>query len=234
MNDQKSLLIFDFDNTIVNGFSDFPVIDLLKDNVKRQTIIGKYGRLSWLEVMQEIFLELHKQNTSISEIKQAVESTALTEGFLELFQFIEEKSHMLDNIIVSGGNALFIDWLINKHNLSRYKCYALPAEIYNDSIIRVDKHHNHSCSLCPIDQCKTKVIEDHLSIANLRYKDYYFFGDGNNDLCPASWLKETDHVFPRIDYEMELKIRKNPGIVKCRVKPWKTGLDILKVLKKLL
>jgi 2,3-diketo-5-methylthio-1-phosphopentane phosphatase len=230
---EKQLIIFDFDNTIVDGFSDFPAIELIENKVKKDQILGKYIQGSWIEVMQEIFNELSLQNVGIDVIKEAVENVKLTEGFNELIEFVNTKSNLFESIIISGGNSIFIEWLIKKHKHKFQTYYALPAIIENQSIIKVEKHHIHTCKICPIEQCKQKVIEDHIkNRQDTKYQNFFFVGDGYNDYCPAVWLGPKDYIFPRENYILQKLINDNRNKIRCNISPWKTGHDILKILKK--
>jgi 2,3-diketo-5-methylthio-1-phosphopentane phosphatase len=232
MNTQKQLLVYDFDNTIVEGFSDFHAIDLMKDKLLKEEILLKYGKLSWLEVMQEIFVELKKQNINSELVKDAVINCKMNEGFKELFEYVNLNYHLYDSMIVSGGNSLFIRWILEKYN-HKMKFFALPSQIQDDSSFKIDKMHSHDCPLCPLEMCKKKVISDYLEGNKKSYRNIVFIGDGYNDYCTSIWLKEHDYILPREKFVLHKLILDAPSKVICKVNPWRAGQDILRLLQKI-
>lgn len=232
MNAYKQLLVYDFDNTIVDGFSDFHAVNLIKDKFRKAEILAKYGKSSWLEVMQEVFLELKRQNIDATLVKNAVSNCKINEGFMDLFEYVNNNQNYYDSMIVSGANSLFINWIMERYK-QQIALFALPSNIEEDSFIKVDKMHEHNCNLCSFEQCKKKVISEYLENSKNTYRNIIFIGDGHNDYCPAVWLKETDYILPREKYVLHKMILDNPSKIISKVNPWKAGHDILRFLQKI-
>ena len=63
------------------------------------------------------------------------------------------------------------------------------------------------------------------------YDEIKYFGDGQNDLCPALSLSEKDKLFPRKDHKLEKLISTGEHNIKAKIFTWKDGSDIMKSIQ---
>ena len=74
--------------------------------------------------------------------------------------------------------------------------------------------------------CKGKILSHLLSlIPSSSYDQIVYVGDGSNDFCPSSLLRDGDFVFAREGYPLEKKIKSEEKIPPF-VYSWKTGEDM--------
>ena len=231
----KVLLLLDFDNTIVKGFSDEKVLALINNEELIREILGE-GKASWAEVMQRGFVQMKKENRTISQIKEIIENLEFNDNFYELLEYIKKNSELYEAVIMSGANTLFLKWFIEKNRLdSVFKNYfALNAEVDDEKLIKIDNCHQHSCPDCNISQCKQKLVSDFL--IGKEYRNVIFVGDGHNDFCAGKYLGEENYLFPRIDFPLHKLVNDSnmKKKIKCKVLSWINGLNIISFLKNII
>lgn len=233
---KKILFAFDLDYTILNKNSDHVILRLLSDEANKFLDEIKKSSDNWANHMQEVYKKMKNENIKINQIKEIVENINFNPGFKELFEFIKSNKDKIDVIIISGANTLFIQWLLEKNNLndlvSNY--YSNWAQFDEELVIKIKGHHTHDCDLCDKSQCKRLILINHLeSCDNSNYSKIIFAGDGENDYCPATLLKENDVLFPRKDFPLSNKLY-NKGYIKnlkCSHVVWEDGFLIIETLK---
>ena len=85
-----------------------------------------------------------------------------------------------------------------------------------------------SCPLGGVFLCKGQELVDFIEGKN--YQRILYFADGDNDYCPVVKLTQNDRVFSRKDFGLDHRIAKE-GNVKAQVQSWKSGVDLLSLLK---
>lgn len=228
----KNLIILDFDNTIVKGYSDEKVLRIINNEELISDILSE-KRDSWAAVMQKGFHQMKSERVDISRVKQVIESLELNDHFDELFKYLSTVSESCDVVIVSGANTLYLKWFIEKHSLSNIikDYFSLNAEIDEHNFINITDCHSHNCPECNVSQCKQKVIRDYLS--DKQYNKKFFVGDGHNDFCAGRCLGQEDIILPRIGFSLH-KMVNDPDRaeeLKCKVSSWKNGLQVINCLK---
>ena len=204
----KTLVILDFDNTIINGFSDEKVLNLLKNDELVKKILGE-GKESWADIMQKGFQMIKDDNKTIHHVKEIIEKLELNDNFSEFFEYLKFHQNLYETIIISGANTLYLKWFIEKNRLdSVVKTYfALNAYEDAEKLIRITDCHKHNCPDCNISQCKQKLAQEYTETK--KYKNIVFIGDGHNDFCLGKFLKVDDYLFPRIEFPLH-KLINNP------------------------
>lgn len=237
-NRKKILLVLDMDYTILSQTTDYEVFKLLSEEKLK---MAQQPCENWAHHMQKIYINLKEQNISIEEIKKTIQSIPLTDGFLEIFQFLKKNSEKFEIIIVSGANTLYIEWIIEMYDLGKLisSYYSNKAKPDDEFLIKISPNHYHECKLCENDkaQCKRQVLEEHFKIKNLDHMTYYsnifYVGDGENDYCPGTLLSNHNHLFVREDYGLHKRIISNNKI-ECNIHLWNNGYKILETWKKLI
>ena len=234
----KQLIIFDFDNTLVDNDTDMELIELFPQD-KRLDIYNKMDELvdDWIVFMKYVYKEMIRSNISINDINSKLHSIQLSPKFEELLQYLYKNKDEYEVIIVSGANTYAIYTILDKLQITYVfdGIYANPAFQDDEELIHVDKYHKHSCMKCDSCMCKGEFMKEFLIDKEGYYKRIIFVCDGGNDLCLASKMKsKEDIVFVRKEYRLYKKLfqkgmRKD---IKCNVCVWENGIDILNVLRK--
>jgi pyridoxal phosphate phosphatase PHOSPHO2 len=241
---KKILFVFDFDHTIVERNSDHEILPLLSEN-SRKILSPKYEISdNWANYMQEVYKMMKADKIEINQIKEIVENLEFNKGYKELFDLLRKNKNKIDTLIISGANTLFLQWALEKNNLTDlfpvyYSNWANPDE---ELVIKIHPHHTHDCEECDKSQCKKIIIKNHFKKIALNendfdiYKNILYAGDGNNDYCAGTILREQDILFPRANFPLAKKLFIKGQIknLKCQVHLWEDAYKIIEELNKLL
>lgn len=238
---KKYLAAFDFDYTVVAQNTDTVIRDLLpphKLTKDMQDIIELQG---WTEYMAEVFRRLHESNVKPEKILQTIQGIPEVPGFVRMLKRLNAK-YGCDLIVISDSNSIFIEEWLRSHGLtdSFVKVFTNPAHFEEDTcLLRIQPfHHQTDCRLSSVNLCKGKVLEHFLIEQDLRfnltYEHVIYVGDGNNDICPVTKLRQRDIACAREGFSMEKTLAKNPMKLKVRSEfiTWKTGFDLLDKLER--
>ena len=251
INNKKILFVFDFDHTILKANSDYEILNLLSDNSLKYLEPLNEKSTNWANHMQEVYKRMKKENVKIDQVQKIVEELSFNEGYDELFKLIRENKDKIDTLIVSGANTLFLKWVLEKRGLSDIfpEYYSNWAEPDEDLVIKIRPHHNHECENCDKSQCKKLILKTHFEkmksademlVTDLNddfiYRNILYAGDGTNDYCPSTILREEDILFPRSNFPLAKKLLKQEHAekLKCKVHLWQDAYKIIEELNKLL
>ncbi|CAN9506885.1 unnamed protein product [Ophioblennius macclurei] len=231
----KILMVFDFDHTVVDDNSDTWVIRCLPNQTLPDSVKSSYRKGHWTEFMGRVMKHIGEQEVSPDGVRTVMETIPYTAGMMDLLTFILENKNMVDCIVISDANTLFIDWILRAGGLRGAvdHVFTNPAQFNERGYMEVHGYHSHDCQECPVNLCKRKVLEQYLSersASSVQYQRVVYVGDGGNDLCPAFCLREQDIVMPRVGYSLEKLLGAEQG-VRARVSAWSSGGEILQELK---
>lgn len=238
--EQKVLIIFDMDHTILDLNTDVELIKILEkkcpEKLNKIPIVN-----NWAHYMNDIMHLMKQEGFDIPQVKNIIESLEYNIGFKDLFDFISENEKCFDVIIFSGCNTVFIEWILESKQIKKLilKFYSNIAEISHTGVLKVDSTHSHDCLSCDKSQCKQLLLKEFLSQQNnlnVSYRNLVFVGDGSNDFCLTKILNKSDLVCYRVGYELEKKIKNWKNSNKsdeyiCNLLPWNTGFEIIEKLK---
>ncbi|XP_014860440.1 PREDICTED: probable phosphatase phospho2 [Poecilia mexicana] len=237
----KILMVFDFDHTVVDENCDIWVIKCLPKQTLPDSVESTYRRGQWTDYMGRVMAYIGDQGVTPDRVRSVMETIPFTPGMPELLTFISENKSMVDCIIVSDANTMFIEWVLQGAGLWEAvdQVYSNPASINESGYMELQHHHLHECAKCPVNMCKKKVLETYLSEkadGGEVYGRVFYVGDGGNDLCPAFCLSAGDVVMPRQGYTLDkrlTRLRDQEGncSVSAKVIPWSSATDILQELK---
>uniref|UniRef100_A0A8C6S2Z2 Phosphatase, orphan 2 n=1 Tax=Neogobius melanostomus TaxID=47308 RepID=A0A8C6S2Z2_9GOBI len=236
----KTLIVFDFDHTLVDENSDMWVIRCLPHGMLPDSVENSYRKGHWTEYMGTVMKYIGEQNVTPDQICSVMETIPFTDGMKDLLTHISEHKTSIDCLVVSDSNSLFIEWILRASGLDSAvdKVFTNPATINDQGYMEVRRHHAHNCAKCPVNMCKKEVLALYLSEQSdggVEYKRVFYVGDGGNDLCPTACLREQDVVMPRKGYSLEkhlARLEKQPGSpLKPSVVAWSSGIEILQELK---
>ncbi|GAA6225910.1 pyridoxal phosphate phosphatase PHOSPHO2 [Lates japonicus] len=237
----KTLMVFDFDHTVVDDNSDTWVVRCLPGQTLPDSIKNSYRKGHWTEFMGRVMNYIGDQEVSPDRVRSVMETIPFTAGMTELLTFISQNKNTIDCIVISDSNTMFIDWILCAAGLQVAvdRVFTNPAKVNELGYVEVQCYHSHECDRCPVNLCKKKVLELYLSEQSgggVDYKRIFYVGDGGNDLCPTSCLRGHDVVMPRKGYTLEKLLAKLKGqedntTLRARVLAWSSGTDILQELK---
>lgn len=238
----KTLVVFDFDHTVVDDNSDIWVLRCAPEKCVPAWLKASYERGRWTEYMGRVLSYLRDQSVCPDTVRSVLETIPFTDGMVELLTFIAQNKNCIDCIIVSDCNTLFIDWILQAQGVKDAfdDVFSNPASIDDGGCITIQCYHSHQCEACPINMCKQKVLSDFKesqASSGIHYQATCYVGDGSNDFCPVKILNETDLVMPRKGFSLEKLLSKagcENDALKPRVVPWCSGSEILQQLRDLI
>lgn len=235
---EKILLAFDFDHTIIDENSDVYVNKLAPNGKIPHEIKQLYSDQGWTHFMGEIFRYLHQTNVKPQQILDCMSEIKFSPGIVDLLSKVDRAK--AESIIISDANSMFIEHILKVNKLEDKfdRVFTNPAKFNDDGRLEIEMYHvQDTCSLSTINLCKGQILQDYIKERaknNVRFTHVAFIGDGQNDFCPSLRLSQKDFVFPREGYSLVdymKKMQAEQGLeIKANVHVWKSGLDILQVL----
>ncbi|XP_004460849.2 pyridoxal phosphate phosphatase PHOSPHO2 [Dasypus novemcinctus] len=235
----KILLVFDFDSTIINENSDTWIVQCAPEKKLPAELRDSYQKGFWTEFMGRVFKYLGEEGIREDEMKNVMASMPFTPGMLELLNFIRRNKDKFDSIIISDSNSIFIDWALKASNFHDVfdKVFTNPASFDNNGHLTVKNYHAHSCARCPKNLCKKAVLVEFVDKQlqqGVNYAQIVYVGDGGNDFCPVTFLKNADVAMPRKGYSLHKtlsKMSENLDPVASSVVVWSSGVEIISYLQ---
>ncbi|KAF7647375.1 hypothetical protein LDENG_00173250 [Lucifuga dentata] len=237
----KTLMVFDFDHTLVDDNSDTWVVRCLPGQTLPDYLRNSYRKGHWTEFMGRVMKYIGEQEVSPDRVRSVMETIPFTAGMTDLLTFISEQKSSIECIIISDSNIMFIDWILHAAGVHSAvdQVFSNPATFNERGHMEVECYHSHDCSRCPVNLCKKKVLEAYLkeqAKGGVEYERIFYVGDGGNDLCPTSCLRGRDVVMPRKGFTLEKLLSKlggqrENGALRAGVISWSSGADILKELR---
>ena len=236
---KKSLLIFDFDKTILDDDSYGHIILKTLSKEELQVIFNK-RKENWVDGYNYSLKQIKSHGVSKEQFDKMLDELSLTKGMEDLFTFIKENKNNYDSIILSCGYDYVIKYLLNKYNISDIfkdilcnpSRQANPEE--TEQFIYVMKKSPHNCNICNPCVCKNNEFKEFCSSHNMDiYDKIIFICDGYNDLCLANNLRKNDITLARKDFALHKKINEKNFVnnLKCKIEIWENGNDIINYLK---
>ncbi|XP_061091733.1 pyridoxal phosphate phosphatase PHOSPHO2 [Conger conger] len=238
----KSLVVFDFDHTIVDDNSDTWVIKCAPNQSLPSWLKNSYQKGRWTEYMGRVMSYLGDQAVSRDNVRSVMESIPFTDGMVEVLTCISQNKNHIDCIIISDSNSIFIDWILGAAGVRTAvdSVFTNPATFDDRGYMSVQCYHSHECGQCPVNLCKRRVLDDFIKRqrqGGVQYERICYVGDGGNDLCPVKILREGDLVMARTGYTLE-RLLSSPRVSESSLKPrivvWSSGFEILNEIHSLL
>lgn len=155
---KKTLLAFDFDNTVVDANTDLDVIKMHDGPIPEEIEKLYCQHNGWNDYMKAIFALLHSKNVSINDIKSKVLDISLASGMKGLFNHLADEQYEV--VIISDANTLFIEWLMDKHDISAQvaRVFSNPAEVTGEGKLTISYYHRQDwCDMSSNNMCKGTV-----------------------------------------------------------------------------
>ncbi|ONK79106.1 uncharacterized protein A4U43_C01F3000 [Asparagus officinalis] len=232
----STIIIFDFDKTIIDVDSD----NWVMENLGATQLFNELRpTMPWNPLMDRIMGELHSQGRTIDEIVECLKRIPLDPHIISAIK----SAHSLgcDMRVVSDANLFYIETVLKHHGI--FGCFTEintnPSYVDEAGRLRIFPYHDftkspHGCNLCPPNMCKGRVIERIQASTNSKEKKrFIYLGDGRGDYCPTLKLNEGDYVMPRKNYPVWDLITSNIGLIKAEIHEWSNGEELEKTLMQL-
>lgn len=245
----RFLVVFDFDETLVNESSDDAVVRTAPGQVLPDWLKASYREGQYNEQMQRVMAYLAQQGVAESAIRTEIQRIPETPGLSALLDFLRAHVEDFECVVMSDANSYFIEtWL--QHAGARplfSEIFTNPAHFDPSGRLVLMPHHDHSCPYCPDNMCKRRILSDFLERrgqAGGRYQRVFYVGDGANDVCPCLVLGDADVAFTRRGFPMhrilthkQQQQQQEPpqaeGGVRASIQPWSSGQEIVEYLQKI-
>lgn len=153
----NNLVVFDFDNTLVDGNTDSLILDMLpglREAARNYQVDNK----GWGEVMNSALETIWQRGLQKKDIDECILSLKLTASVKSMLLNLNENSEQ-DVIIVSHSNDYFIEILLKDAGIKKEEfigIFTYPAEWKKQGNLEVKRFHQeiHTCDFCPNDFCK--------------------------------------------------------------------------------
>ncbi|XP_055010698.1 pyridoxal phosphate phosphatase PHOSPHO2 isoform X2 [Boleophthalmus pectinirostris] len=136
----KTLMVFDFDHTVVDDNSDTWVIRCLPGGTLPDSVKNSYRKGHWTEYMGNVLKYIGEQNVTPDQIRSELETIPFTDGMKELLTYISLHKNSIDCIVISDSNTLFIEWILHGSRLQSAvdQVFTNPAHINEQGYMEMD------------------------------------------------------------------------------------------------
>lgn len=234
-----TVVVFDFDKTIIDVDSDNWVIDNLGATDQFERLLPT---MPWNSLMDLMMKQLHLEGKTIEDIAQVLKRAPLDPHVISAIK----SAYALgcDLRVVSDANHFFIETILKHHGV--LECFTEintnPSCVDEEGKLRIFPYHDfttnsttcsHGCSLCPPNMCKGKIVERIQASVDGK-KTFIYLGDGKGDYCPSLKLREGDFMMPRKNYPVWELITSNMELIKAEVHEWSDGEEEERILLQLI
>ncbi|GMF50040.1 unnamed protein product [Phytophthora fragariaefolia] len=224
------LVIFDFDESLVNEDSDVFVFGSFHPELC-QTVSERHAKKPvWPSVFDDMLQILAAERPEVTPelIREKVARIPVQARMLDAIRMVVEVFYA-EVKVISDGNTSYIESMLEHREMKQHvkQVFANPVEYEamddGRTRLRIRPYHAdhlepHGCSWCPSNMCKGRILD---SIRRSKsYSRIVYVGDGTGDFCPASRLSNGE------PYALQARINANPGVVQAPVVSWSTGYDI--------
>ena len=197
MMDAKTLFVFDFDDTTVEGSTEYEATKAAPPAMVHRW----WYTVNWSEIddyvgyVDYVMGELHRAGYGREAVLGQVLQMKVFAGVLAVMKKIRSCPHT-DMMVLSGANTALINAYLDKIGLRDAFLHVIAnlGHFDDSGCLHVKRYHIHQCHRCP-GLCKGTVLRGLLAEGN--YGCVVFVGDGSNDVCPSTELSERDHIVAR-------------------------------------
>lgn len=239
---QKELVVFDFDETIVDCNSDSWVHQLAKEKKIPENLEFYLGQ-DYFKHVQSVLAFLYSEGITEKDFIQCLSTMPQVVGMIDpLIRTLASMREKYDIVILSDANSFFISSYLKSLDLDDKITAVLtnPARIDDNGQLLITEYHIQDyCTISSRNLCKGEALRNFIGKMMLDCKTVYncvnYVGDGENDLCPSSKLSPRDRIFPRRGYTLDRLCQKsmvdcNLPELKASIIPWRDGNEIMEVI----
>ncbi|KXN65689.1 hypothetical protein CONCODRAFT_80707 [Conidiobolus coronatus NRRL 28638] len=242
-NSNNKLIVFDFDNTLTNYYSDNFAISNLDAEFKEFFEVWHVEQ-PWYIVMNDLFNKAHSKGFSKIDLLNNLENFPLDPCILKLIETAKEQG--FDLVIISDGNELFINQILLNYGIRDHFNLLITNKV-NESLdgklnlvpyLNFEDGEGHDCQhtvngkkLCNLNLCKGTELNKLLNQNN--YDRIVYTGDGENDFCPMLQLRSNDLMCIRKGERLEslYDLEKSNFKIYPEVLTWENHSDLLNIFE---
>ena len=238
-NNDKIILLLDFDGTIIDGDIIFTMFEKTLSKQEYE-LVTDFDNLNYAEAIDKYYKIMKSNNKTINDINPILQEMKFNDGIPELFNFIKKNKNKFFLILITGDDLYPTTfYLKNKGFIDLFDYFiGIPSNIDENDKTMVKLHFlpPHNCNFCDESLCKTNEFLKFLD-KNEQFKNnkIFYICDGGNDYCLSSkYLKNDDYILIREGFSFwkMLKKEKYNKNIKSNVIYWKNGKEIIDVLEK--
>ena len=233
----KTLVIFDFDKTIINCDCLYEQARLGLSEEEEQEIEKADSMELGIEEAVELCYQLFKsKGKTLEDVNSYIDTIKFNDGIKDLLEFFHLNENNFELIIVSSNIDYPIKRILQREKVYEYfnGIFAIPSETCEEKIIKITPLHKSNCKNCGPNGCKTYSVNQYLDKQGRdKYKNLYFICDGFNDYCLGENLSEKDVLFPKKDLTLYKRLYEKGDLknLKCKCYTWETGFDVINAIK---
>ena len=188
----KILVVFDCDETLVEGTVEFQAVTVASDDLVDR-LATMMNEKDCPETMDSVMGEIHRAGHGKEEILESVSSMYVFPEMVAVIEKIRDRRDV-DIMLLSGANDVLVKCILSKIGIwSAFKRVITNYAHFDEhERLRISAYHVHDCETCT-GICKGTILREILS----SYQRVIYVGDGDNDVCPAMALSVDDHVIAR-------------------------------------
>ncbi|OBZ86898.1 Pyridoxal phosphate phosphatase PHOSPHO2 [Choanephora cucurbitarum] len=200
----KGIAVFDFDWSLIEQDSDYWAIHTLSPEVW-QEVREKRETYQWTDLMDHALCRLQEIGFTKADVVNALKTIPFTDEMRRVL--LKLKNENVSVILLSDANTFYIETIMEAYGVRDCitEIITNPACEDEQGRLRVRRYiqpsnAQHNCTNpCSVNICKgkelEKVIERFGGINGINKIAY--IGDGKNDFCPATRLRNTDVFYMR-------------------------------------
>lgn len=249
---QKDLIVFDFDETLIDCNSDSFVHKLAPNGRIPEDLEYRHGQ-DYFKHVQSVLSYLHEQKVTEKDYFECLSKMPSVPGMFDtLISTLGKYRDKYDIVICSDSNSFFINSYLKAKSCDHLMTAVLTntGRFTENGLLELVEYHNQDfCSISARNLCKGEALKNYIGRRmldnNTVYKCVNYVGDGENDLCPSTRLSSRDRIFPRKGFSLDrlcAKLKNNSPDVRRLVEnnklpelmapviPWTSGSEILEVI----
>ena len=235
---KKHLVIFDFDQTIIDLDSEFSLVEKYAQDLYKEKNGDLYVKDHWIEFNNYMYTRIIENGYKYEDVKNHFQNLRLSPNMEVLLNYLRQNKNKFETIIITGNNDQVVDIVLSSHCIKDCFDHILCNKSILDEknifkIWAINEKYEH----CEDDKpflCKSLLFEDFIKDKKDCYDKIFYISDGRNDFCLSKKLGKNDFVFPRMNYTLYKILFDKDGKkdIKTEIIPWNTGKEICEVLKK--
>lgn len=234
----NTLLVLDFDWTVINSNSDTDVIENFAANVDEcKARLREAGKSdAWTAGMDAEMELLHKNGTTVEQMQDFLMSIKIERELSDSLKLACASGATIK--ILSDANTWFIDVILKANGLPRtIACVCSnPAEFEPSGRVRVRPFHTNAHpqgSTSPPNLCKGRVMEEWLSAEEGKIGMVVYAGDGGGDFEGAMRVPQGGIILARKNWSLHKRLSAAAELgngPKAEVRTWETQVQLAAIL----
>jgi pyridoxal phosphate phosphatase PHOSPHO2 len=222
----KTLIIWDFDWTLINENSDTWLIKQLGGDEEYKHMKSKMKEYAWTNLMKYELERITSGSTpgvqkyTAEEIANTIASIPVYEENLDAIRLLGNNQHCFQ-CCVSDANTFFIESYFDKMGIRDHfqEIHTNPAKWTENGVLDISPYVAvdvpHGCPVCSSspNMCKGAIVDD-IVARNGPFDQMVYLGDGRGDYCGCTRMRKDDIILAREDCSLSAKIKNDKEEVK--------------------